>query len=123
MDVKRRHEVRRPGSWFPSKGRATNWQPDLRCWPGCLKLAEWVILANSVSARLSKFPSVKLDEPPGSAGASLLRAPRGFKRKLRTEENEARLWGSPNTYRSPRGCPEDALESCLLGCGAPGDPS
>lgn len=97
----------------------------------CLKLAEWVLLAKSVSVRVSRFPSVKLDEPPGSAGVPLQRASRGLKRKRRTKENEARLcvcvcvWGGgvPNTYRSPRGCPEGALESCLLDYGAPGDPS
>lgn len=44
-------------------------------------------------------------------------------RKLGTEKNEARLLKSPKTYRSPRGCPGDALGSCWLGCGAPGDPN
>lgn len=31
----------------------------------CLKLAKWVILAMSVSARVPRFPSLKLDELTG----------------------------------------------------------
>lgn len=46
----------------------------------CLKLAEWVILAKSGSARVSRFPSVKLDERPrGLQELQLQRTSRALK--------------------------------------------
>lgn len=77
--MQRRHEVRRLVSLPNRLVTGSNL---------CLKLSEWVILAMS---RVSRFPSVKLDEPPATAGAPLPRASKVLKRKLRTKENEACL--------------------------------
>lgn len=59
--MQRRHEVRRLVSLPNRLVTGSNL---------CLKLSEWVILTMSVSARVSRFPSVKLDEPPGDCRSS-----------------------------------------------------